>query len=458
MRGNQVETEIENQAGEQVGLRPFLIIFSGQIFSLLGSALVQFALVWWLTKTTGSATVLALATMTAILPRVFISPIAGALVDRWSRRLVMIVADGVMATAVILLAVLFALDVVQVWHIYALMFIRASAEAFHWPAMQASTTLMVPEQHLSRVAGLNQTVYGLAGIIAPPLGALLLELLPMQGILAIDVATAILAIIPLLFIHIPQPKPKLVLNEAEGTAVAETSPSMWADLRAGLRYVRTVRGVLVVMGIAMIANLLIYPAIALQPLLVTDHFGGGATQLAWLESAFGGGVVAGGILLTVWGGFRRKMVTAGLAMILFGIGFGLVGAAPASLFGLAVGGMLFAGMMNSMMTGAFFAVLQQVVPAEMQGRVFTLLQSGGGVMIPLGLAVAGPLADFVGVRPWYIGSGIAIFLCGVVAFGLPSALYLEDMAVEATPASPIGESPTREETVAAPNKQMEHIG
>ncbi len=338
-----------------------------------------------------------------------------------------------MATAVILLGVLFALELVQVWHIYVLMFIRASAEAFHWPAMQASTTLMVPEQHLSRIAGLNQTVYGLAGIVAPPLGALLLELLPMQGILAIDVATAVLAIVPLLFIHIPQP-------EVGKTAVVQESTSMWADLRAGLRYVRTVRGVLVVMGIAMIANLLIYPAVALQPLLVTDHFGGGAAQVAWLEAAFGGGVVAGGILLTVWGGFRRKMVTAGLALILFGVGFGLVGIAPANLFKLAVGSMLFAGMMNSVMTGAFFAVLQQVVPAEMQGRVFTLLQSGGGVMIPLGLAIAGPLAEFLGVRPWYIGSGIAIFLCGVIAFGLPSVLYLEDAAKEAATPSAQGQA------------------
>lgn len=439
-----MEIESKNQVGKQKSLRPFLIIFSGQIFSLLGSALVQFALVWWLTKTTGSATVLALATMTAILPRVLVSPVAGALVDRWSRRLVMIVADGVMATAVILLAVLFAFDLVQVWHIYALMFIRASAEAFHWPAMQASTTLMVPEKHLSRIAGLNQTVYGLAGIVAPPLGALLLELLPMQGILAVDVVTAVLAIIPLLFIPIPQP-------EVVETAVSEESPSMWADLRAGLRYVRGVRGVLVVMVIAMIANLLIYPAVALQPLLVTDHFGGGAAQLAWLEAAFGGGVVAGGILLTVWGGFRRKMVTAGLAMIMFGLGFGLVGVAPANLFGLAVGGMLFAGMMNSMMTGAFFAVLQQVVPAEMQGRVFTLLQSGGGVMIPLGLAIAGPLADVLGVRPWYIGSGIAIFLCGVIAFGLPSVLYLEDVATETARAE------FAETAADAQNKQLEPI-
>ncbi len=175
---------------------------------MLGSHLVQFPLVWWLTETTGSATALAVATMMALLPQVFFSPIAGALVDRWNRRKVMMVADGVIALVVVVLAVLYALDAVQVWHIYLLMLIRAAGGAFHWPAMQASTTLMVPEKHLSRVVGLNQTLSGMANIVSPPLAALLFSILPMQSILAIDVGTAALAITPLFFIYVPQPERK----------------------------------------------------------------------------------------------------------------------------------------------------------------------------------------------------------------------------------------------------------
>ena len=132
------------QFAKSTSMRPFFAIWTGQVFSLLGSELVQFALVWWLTTTTGSATVLALATMMAVLPRVFVSPVAGALVDRWSRRSIMMAADGLSALAVVALGVLFALDAVQVWHIYTLMFIRSACAAFHWPAMQASTSLMVP--------------------------------------------------------------------------------------------------------------------------------------------------------------------------------------------------------------------------------------------------------------------------------------------------------------------------
>jgi DHA3 family macrolide efflux protein-like MFS transporter len=126
-------------------MRPFFVIWTGQAFSLLGSQLVQFALVWWLTQTTGSATVLAFASMTSLLPAILLSPFAGALVDRWNRRIVMIIADAVIALATVALAVLYKQNVVQVWHIFALMFIRAVGGEFHWPAMLASTTLMVPK-------------------------------------------------------------------------------------------------------------------------------------------------------------------------------------------------------------------------------------------------------------------------------------------------------------------------
>jgi len=161
---------------------PFFTIWTLQQFSLVGSQLVQFALVWWLTKTTGSATVLATATMIAILPQVLIGPFSGALVDRFSRRAVMIVADGSIALASAWLAYMYFAGSVEVWHIYMIVAIRAIGGGFHWPAMSASTALMVPERHLTRVAGLNQTMQGVTNIVSPPLGAIFLAILPMHGI------------------------------------------------------------------------------------------------------------------------------------------------------------------------------------------------------------------------------------------------------------------------------------
>ncbi len=398
---------------------PFFTIWIGQAFSLLGSQLVQFALVWWLTRTTGSATVLATATLVALLPQVLLGPLAGALVDRWNRRLVMIVADTSIALATIGLALLFWSGSIQVWHVYVLMFIRSLAGAFHWPAMQASTSLMVPKEHLSRIQGLNQMLQGGMNILAAPLGALLLEVLPMQGVLAIDVVTALLAVLPLLFIAVPQPQ-----RSAEAQPHA-SKPSVWQDLKAGFRYVWSWPGMVMILVMAAVINLLITPAFSLMPILITRYFGGQAMQLAWMESAWGIGMFLGGLILSAWGGFRRRVVTSLLGLILMGAGLLGIGLAPASAFGLAVACAFFAGVMNPIVNGPLFAILQSVVEPEMQGRVFTLIMSVSAAMTPLGLIIAGPLVDVLGPNAWFVIGGIVTILMGAAAFFVPAIMRIE---------------------------------
>lgn len=161
---------------------PFFTIWGGQALSLLGSQLVQFALIWYLTVQTGSATVLATASLVGLIPHVVLGPIVGTLVDRWNRRMIMILADSMIALATVGLVVLFALDYVAIWHIYVLMFIRSVAGGFHGNSMTASTSLMVPKEHLTRIQGINQILTGGLNVVAAPLGALLLEILPIQGL------------------------------------------------------------------------------------------------------------------------------------------------------------------------------------------------------------------------------------------------------------------------------------
>jgi DHA3 family macrolide efflux protein-like MFS transporter len=399
-------------------MMPFFVIWSGQAVSLLGSQLVQFALVWWLTDTTGSATVLAGATIVALLPQIFFSPIAGTLVDRWNRRVVMIVADGIIALATLLLAALFALGAVQVWHVYVLMFVRSLGGAFHWPAMQASTTLMVPEKHLARVGGLNQMLFGLTNIISPPLGALLLAALPMQGILGIDVITALFAIVPLFFVFIPQPARQ---------EVPETDrSSVFSDFSEGMRFVWGWPGLMMILVMATVLNMLAYPAMSLLPLMVTEHFNAGAPQLAGLESAFGIGMVIGGITLGVWGGFKQRIVTALMAAALQGVGFTLVGLAPVNAFGLAMAAFFFIGVMNPIVNGSLIAVLQAAVPPQMQGRVFTLVSSAAAAASPLGLVVGGPVADAVGEQIWFLVAGFASIVMTTGALFVPPIMRIED--------------------------------
>jgi len=376
----------------------FFTIFAGQALSLFGSSLVQFALVWYLAKQTGSATLLATATLVAMLPQILLGPFAGALVDRWNRRSVMIVADACIALATLVLVILFRMGAVRVWHIYVLMGLRSCGGAFHGPAMQASTTLMVPKAQLSRVSGLNQTLQGLITIVAAPAGALLIEVFPMQGVLAIDIGTAIVAILPLFFFAIPQPR------RADGAGNADKAGSTcgagpaaknsyFGDLRAGLAYLRSWPGLLVLIAMAMGINFLITPVSSLIPLLITNHFRQGAMQFGLMDSSFGIGMVAGGLVLSAWGGFSRKIRTISMGIAGIGLGILFLGLAPANMFWMALAGMVLMGLALPFANGPLSAIIQAVVAPEMQGRVMSLLISAATAMTPLSLAIIGPVAD-----------------------------------------------------------------
>ena len=162
------------------------------------------------------------------------------------------------------------------------------------------------------------------------------------------------------------------------------------DVRGGLRYIRGWPGLVAICIMAMAINFMVNPVFALMPILITDHFGGGAFQLGWLNSAWGGGMIAGGLILSVWGGLKSKVVTAMLALIGQGLGFILIGMTPTEAFWLSLAGMAFSGTMNPLVNGPFGALIQEVVAPDIQGRVFTVLGSMTALAAPLGLAIGGP--------------------------------------------------------------------
>jgi len=398
----------------------FFTIWTGQAFSLFGSQLVSFAVIWWLTQTTGSATVLATASLVGLLPQVILGPFTGTLVDRWNRRITMIVADGLITLATITLAVLFALGIVQIWQVYALLFIRSVCGGFHWPAMQASTSLMVPKEHLSRIQGLNQMLQGGMSIAAAPLGALLLAVVPMQGILMIDVVTAMLAITPLLFFSVPQPeRPDMQADSPE-------LPTFWQDLRAGFSYVWGWPGLMLIGVMAAVINFLLTPAFSLLPILVTKHFNGQAIQLATLEAFSGIGFIVGGLILSTWGGFKRRILTCLLGLVAMGVGCLVMGLLPPTAFGLAIATMFFLGVVNPIVNGPLLAAVQAVVAPEMQGRVFSLIGTVAAAMSPIGLIIAGPIADKLGVQTWFVIGGIVTLMMGITGVFIPAIMRFED--------------------------------
>ncbi|MBA4385023.1 MAG: MFS transporter [Anaerolinea sp.] len=389
----------------------FFTVWSGQALSLVGSALTQFVLVWWITQETGSPTALATAAIMAMLPSALFSPLGGVLADRLSRRMIMIVTDVITAVSMLILVGLFATDSIQLWHIYSLMFVRATMQAFQHPASAASTMNLVPSDWLDRAAGMNQTLQGVMAIAAAPLGALALAAFPIQGALMIDVATAVLGIVPLLFFKIPQPK----------IPQGDKAKTMLQDLREGVRTIRSNPGLLTLYAITGLVVLTIMPTFALTPLLVMDHFGGGVTQVAIMEGLAGIGMLLGGLFIGLW---KFKTRRALIVMISFGISCGtvaLTALAPAPLFWLAVFWWWLSGFTFSTGNAPMMALLQTVIPNEMQGRAFSLLNMIFGLAGPLGLLIAGPMGEKFGIQAVFIVGGT---LSAVISFG---ALFLRPL-------------------------------
>ena len=392
----------------------FYTLWTGQALSLLGSQLVQFAIIWYLTQKTNSATTLAIASLMGLLPGVLLSPFIGTWVDRGSRKQILIAADTTVALATLALAALFAFHIVETWHIFVILLVRAVAGGFHQSAFGASVVLLVPKEQLARVQGFNQALYGGMNIISAPLGAYLLEIIPMQGILGIDVGTALLAVFILFLIQIPQPERS-----------AETKATFWQDFAAGFRYIIAWRGLVILLGLVMVINFFYSAAEPLTPLLITKHFGGNAQQLGWWLSSFAVGTVFGGLLLGTWGGFKRKIITAQSGLILMGLSTATVGIVPSNLFWAGLAANTTVGFLLPIINGSFGATLQAAIKPEMQGRVFAFIFSAAMLVSPLSLMIAGPFADAFGIQRWFLIAGISCVMMGILGFFSSDVMRME---------------------------------
>jgi DHA3 family macrolide efflux protein-like MFS transporter len=412
--------ETATPAAPESRLRSFFVLWSGQALSLLGSESAQFALIWWLTLETGSAAVLATAAAVGLLPGVVLGPVIGALVDRWRRKSVLLVADGTVAAASAVLAALFFLDAAAPWQVLVLLFVRGLAGAFHEPAALATTSLMVPPAHLARVQGLNQALQGALLLASGPMGALWVASFSMGTVMLIDVATAAFALAPLAVIRIPEP-PK------DRPSAPSIASGLLREVAAGFRFLASQHGHLALLLLAAIVNLTLTPAFSLLPLLVAQA-GGGAATLGFATSAFGAGTLAGGLLLATWGGFRRKVLTIAAGFTGLGVSSAVLALVPAEAVAAVVSAMTVCGLSAPLVSAPILALLQATVPTDLQGRVFTLYGSVAAATAPLGLFLAAPVAELAGVRFWYVvGSLSCIVVAGAVL--LPSPLRrLEDAA------------------------------
>lgn len=393
--------------------RRFWAIFSGQALSLVGSALTQFVLLWWITDTTGSVAALASAGMAALLPQALLGPLGGTLADRYSRRALMIGADAISALCMMVLIALFLTGRVELWHVYTMMFIRSAMQAFQAPASAASTAMLVPNSFLPRAAGLNQTLMGLMTVAAAPLGALAISVMPIGLALGIDVITAVLGIVPLLIFSIPQVR-----------APKEQRSGLWTEFSEGVRLVWQQPGLRRLYAVLGAVVLVIMPSFTLVPLLVREHFGGGAGEVALMEGLSGLGMLAGGVLVAAFAP-KRKVLWFLTGFAVSCLTLALTAFAPASLFWLAVLWWVVSGLTFTLGNAPLTALLQTTIPNHLQGRVLSLLSTVMGLAAPIGLAVAAPLGELVGVRWLFVAQGVLGALVSLAGFLSPQLLRLD---------------------------------
>ncbi len=385
--------------------KQFAVIYAGQAFSLLGSAAVQFAVIWWLTIRTESAVTLTLASVVSVLPTLLIGPFAGVWIDRYNRRTIMIAADGLVAFSSAILGAAFLLqDAPPVWLVYAVLFLRGIGNTFHGPAMQAAIPLLAPPEMLTKLGGWGNLIASFSTMLGPVLGAALMGLVPLAGIMLVDILGAAFAIACLLFVTIP---------DLPQTA---QQPDFREDFQQGLAAIRDNKPLRAALLPLLLCSVLYMPLGALFPLLVRMHFLGEAWHNGVVELVFSAGLMASSLVMGIWGGMRRRFLMISLAIGLLGVTAFISGALPQSAFWVFVACCFFMGASGTFFNVPLMAYIQESTPPEVLGKVFSLLMSALSLAMPVGLLFAGPIADAVGPERWFFWSGAAIAGTGALCW------------------------------------------
>ena len=389
--------------------RTFFTIQSGQAISLITSSALQMALIFYLTEKTNSSMTLALATLVGFLPQGVLGLFIGGWIDRHSRKRIMIGADLFIAAVSALLAVISAFLDPPVWVVLAILFLRSIGSAFHTPSINAVTPLIVPTDKLAKCTGYIQSLQSVSSIVSPALGALLYAQCTLTEIIALDVVGAVIASIAVMLVKIPN----------IDVANIPQSEGVLAGAKEAYRILAQQKGLLTLLWMGALYMFAYMPINALFPLISMNHFGGTTWHVAMSESVFAAGMLLGGIVLGVWGGFQRKTTTVLLSIAVMGIALLIAGILPASGFIAFVVCCAIMGF-SAPFYGVQTAIYQEMVRPEYLGRVFSLSLSTMSLAMPLGLIAAGCFADMTGVETWFAISGIFIAGIAVVGAVLPS--------------------------------------
>ncbi len=381
--------------------RKTALYLTGQTISLFGSSLVQFAIVWYITLTTQSGSMITIAAICGFAPQVVVSLFSGVWADRLNRKVLIIAADAMVATATFILAMLFLSGHNDLWMVFLVSGVRSVGAGIQTPAVSALLPQLVPKDKLIRVGGINGSLQSIMFLVSPAASGAILAVASIESTFFIDVFTASVAIVIMLILKVP-------LHEK---ALIKQKGGYFDDLKAGIKYVagnNFFRAFFLFFALFMF---FVVPAAQLTPLMVTRTFGAEVWRLSLTEVMFSLGSVLGGVLITLWGGFKNRTRTIALSFLIFGVMTMLLGIVPGFVAFQVL--MVLAGTSMPLTTTPAMAMLQEQVDVNMQGRVFSLVQIVMTAIMPLGMAFFGPLADKVRIETLFVVTGIIMALLSV---------------------------------------------
>jgi DHA3 family macrolide efflux protein-like MFS transporter len=375
-----------DRSKKPTGMLGFTFVWAGQILSVLSSSATSFALTIWAYQTYGSATALGVISTSFIVPFLILSPIAGVLVDRHSRKLMMMVSDVVAAVATVGILIMSSTGGLQLWHLFVAAAIMGLGNTFQWPAYSAAISTMLRKDQYNRANGMMSLVESGPAVFAPILAGALYPLVGLRGILVLDISTFFLAIGALLAVHIPTPSRTVEGQAGKGSILREAA--------YGFRYIFQRKNLLHLLIFFLILNFVIGLAFNVFDPYILDRTGNNSSHLGYVRSAAAIGAVAGGLLVSLWGGFKRRMKSILIGEALTGatalVCFGLARSLPVWILTAGLGA-LFGPLVN----GASQSIWQSKVAPDVQGRVFSarrMIAFGIGPIVPV---IAGVLADYV---------------------------------------------------------------
>ncbi|HWQ75366.1 MAG TPA: MFS transporter [Syntrophomonas sp.] len=385
--------------------RNFLVVASGETVSLIGSSAVQFALIWWIASETSSALMLSLAGFLAFLPQLVLGPFAGVWIDRLKRKTVIIGADLFVALAAGVFALLFLFGTPPYWVACVVIGVRAVGSVFYMPAIQAAIPMLVPREQLVRANGWSQFMQSGAYMLGPVLGAALYAALPLSIIMLTDVIGAVIACLCVAAIPIPEPH-----REKRET------PHIFQEMKEGAVVLLRDRTLWFVTLTSVLCMVCLLPLSSLFPLMTSEHFSATAWHASIIEFAYAGGMMLCAAIVSAYGDIRRKFRAIHIALLGYGAATLLSGILPADIsyfwvFALLCMAMGAAGILYNI---PYMAYLQQNIPPEAQGRVFSLVNSLMSLAMPIGLAIAGPVAQVYGIALLFLAVGAAMIIITLI--------------------------------------------